>query len=168
MMMNIGVYSGISNIGLQLRNKDSGGTTIATNTVDDVFPNGYTFGNQIYSGADSIVAGTYYDSGMLQISYPTNGTPIDLTLRIGNPQIDKGSIWSGTIRQSNGSVSQVVWDASVTSAYLQNGGGPTTYSTAYAWQQDVFGNTLPVTGGSVTLTNIPILLTNTQPSIRLY
>lgn len=78
----------------------------------------------------------------------TVGEAFDVTLRVGRPDVDGGSIWSGSITRANGNAAQIVWDAS---------GGPSSFSTSYTDSWTLDGNHTPVSG-TVTLTNSPRLL----------
>ena len=82
------------------------------------------------------------------------GRTVDLTLRIGNPLADTGTIWSGVLTKPGGYQAQIIWDSS---------GGPSIYSTesAYVRYNDVFGNVYLVPDDHrVMLSNSPILLEN--------
>jgi hypothetical protein len=106
-------------------------------------------------------AGTTAIVPQLQISY-TNGQQIGgsaagMTLRIALPSADNGSIWQGDLTQANGTAHRIVWDA---------GGGPTAYSTSYNYWRDIAGQEHPINGGSVTLTNSPIILDTAIQGVR--
>jgi hypothetical protein len=81
------------------------------------------------------------------------GTPCDVTLRIGSPSMDKGSLWSGKIAKAGGYAGQIIWDAN---------GGPTAYtaSDVYTSQRNASGVVTPIVGHTVTLTGQPLLLQN--------
>jgi hypothetical protein len=90
----------------------------------------------------------------LTITYVV-GTAIDVTLRIGAPLMDTGSVWRGTLTKSGGYQAEVDWDSN---------GGPTPYTVpgTYGYRRDLFGQSGAIVGSSVTLTNLPIILENTQ------
>lgn len=88
----------------------------------------------------------------LQIDYPV-GSPVDLTIEIMGWVADTGSVWSGDIARPGGYKGRIVWDAN---------GGPTTY-TVPSWatyDRDATGALHSITGGTVTLTIVPVLLEN--------
>ncbi len=88
----------------------------------------------------------------MSIGYAT-GTPFDVTMRIGSPTMDLGSLWSGVITKPGGYQGQIIWDAN---------GGPTPYtaSDAYAFERTATGGSAPIIGHVVTLTGQPVLLEN--------
>lgn len=90
----------------------------------------------------------------ITVTYSTS-IACDITIRVGAPFMDTGTIWSGTISKPGGYQGQIIWDAS---------GGPTAYtaSGSYAWQRNATGGSAPINGSSVTLTAQPILLENQQ------
>lgn len=88
----------------------------------------------------------------IQLDY-TVGKPIDITIEIMGWIADTGSIWSGEIAGPYGYRGQIIWDSN---------GGPTTF-TVPSWATtycDVSGTSHAITDGTVTLTNLPILLEN--------
>lgn len=85
------------------------------------------------------------------------GALIDMTLRIGAPTLDRGTVWSGTFSRSNGYQAQVVWDQAGSSTYSS--------STNYTRYRDLDGNTASITPGSpLTIGYKPIFLENFAPA----
>lgn len=91
---------------------------------------------------------------LISVNY-TVGTPCDVTLEIGTPYTDRGSVWSGTITKAGGYQGQIIWDSA---------GGPTSYTASgtYTYQRNGIGQSSPIVGNSVTLTGQPIILENQQ------
>jgi len=83
------------------------------------------------------------------------GTPINITLRLGSPTADTGSIWTGTITKPGSYQGQIIWDAS---------GGPTSYnaSVTYTWQRNLSSQSFPIISNTVNLTGAPVILENQQ------
>ena len=98
-------------------------------------------------------ANTAYGKPAFGVYYTPGGGAVDITLRFTGPYADHSTIYSGTLTRSGGYQAQIVWDAA---------GGPTSYSTSYGWQRTVYGDVNAVSGGTVSLTSIPLILENAQ------
>lgn len=79
------------------------------------------------------------------------GQPFDITLRLGRPSFDNGTTWQGTYTRLDGSSVMLAWDSSGSPTVLPLDPGYTQY-------QDVSGNTHPIAGNQVTLTNSPVFI----------
>ncbi len=84
------------------------------------------------------------------VSYAV-GSACSITVRIGQPSVDSGTVWSGNATLAGGYPAQIIWDSA---------GGPTARSTTYAYLDDVTGGQTAIVGDAITLTNLPVLLTN--------
>lgn len=149
-----GSYAGVNGLNLQFSENDSGGAWIASDIVSYFQPNGLSLDQQRFQGTARNNAGAKVRP-LFQASY-AKGVAIDLTLRIGAPTVDKGSVWSGVVTKSNPAnyQAQIVWDAA---------GGPTSYNVpaGYSYSRDLDGNSNAL-GATVTLTNKPLILENAQ------
>jgi hypothetical protein len=105
-----------------------------------------------YSSTAVLTGGTTaYVRPALYFTY-TTGRAIDCTYRLAAPSIDNGTVWVGNLTRSNGATSQIVWDSA------NGASGTVNYSTTYSYWRDIAGQLHPVVGGTVTLTNSPIIL----------
>jgi hypothetical protein len=86
---------------------------------------------------------------LLTVAYSAGDT-LAVALCISAPSMDTGSIYSGTLNDAQGGAHQIVWDAA---------GGPTSYTTSYAYAADITGNQTALSGAA-SLTSAPILLGN--------
>jgi hypothetical protein len=107
-------------------------------------------GLQSYAGKTAN-AGAAFVQPYIEVSYSV-GIPVDITLRIGSPSMDNGSVWSASISKSGGYQAQIVWDSA---------GGPTSYSISgtYTSGRDLTGQPIAV-GATVNLTNLPVIIEN--------
>lgn len=86
------------------------------------------------------------------------GVPFDITLRIGAPNVDAGSIWTGTISKSviPGYLAKIIWDANGRSS-------PSPFSvpgTYTSCRKITTGVPMPIVGGNITLTDEPSICEN--------
>ena len=79
------------------------------------------------------------------------GQPFDITLRLARPSLDNGTTWKGTYTRPDGSSVILAWDSSGSPTVLPLDPGYTQY-------QDVSGNSHPIAGNQVTLTNSPVFI----------
>lgn len=129
-------------------NEDNSSSQIGTPLIQgiDPFPYPLATQKQCWPGTN-VDAGTLFVRPGLEMTY-TVGVPFDITMRIGAPSIDNGSVWSGNITRANGATAQVIWDSNF---------GPTSFSTSFGHTWTLDGNQAAVSG-SVTLTNLPQML----------
>jgi hypothetical protein len=138
-----------------MNENNASGTFLASDTswVFQPLANALNLDGQSYPGktANASVA---FVQPYVQVAY-TVGTAFSITLRIGAPNIDSGSVWTTTITKPGGYQGQIVWDAA---------GGPTTYTVptgqGYATTRNLTGLGAAL-GSTVTITNAPIILENT-------
>jgi hypothetical protein len=87
----------------------------------------------------------------IQFAY-TVGQPFDITLRIAQPSMDTGSVWSSTFTKAAGFQGELIFDAA---------GGPTSW-TAPAWcgWATNYAGTKTAVSGPLSLTNAPVFCSN--------
>jgi hypothetical protein len=87
----------------------------------------------------------------IQFAY-TVGQAFDITLRIGQPSMDTGSIWSSSFAKASGFQGELIFDAS---------GGPTSW-TAPAWCSWAtnYTGTKTAVSGALSLTYAPVFCSN--------
>lgn len=100
--------------------------------------------------AKTVNAAVAFVVPLYSVTYSVGDT-LDISMCIGTPTMDTGSIWKATMTLSGGSA-DVVEDSA---------GGPTTFSTSHTQQANIDSSQAPVVGGTVTLTNWPKLLSDT-------
>ena len=95
----------------------------------------------------------------------TTPIPIDVTFRIGAPDLERGNTqWEGTITEANGSTAIIAWDAAgCTNCAGTTQGQPANVSTLtvpsqYIYYRDVFNVVHPIIGNSVPLSDSPVLI----------
>ncbi len=112
-------------------------------------------GQQVHCASAAVGnAATTSVTPLVSVSYAVGGA-FDVTLRVGAPLMDSGSIWLGTISRPlpPGYQADIAWDAA---------GGPTPFPTSRAFVRTNQAALSAVQGGTVTLTNAPILLESVQ------
>lgn len=142
-------------VSLNMNENNAAGTFLAGDTqwVFQPLANALNLDGQSYPGktANASVA---FIQPYVQVAY-TVGAPVDITLRLGAPDADSGTVWTATITKPSSYQAQIVWDAA---------GGPTTYTVptgqGYASYRDLTGAGSSL-GSTVTITNLPIILENT-------
>ncbi len=137
---------------LGMNENNGGGSFLANDTSWQFQPlaNALNLDGQNYPGVTAN-ASVAFVQPFVQVAYAV-GVAIDITLRIGAPFTDNGSVWTATITRPGGYQAQITWDAA---------GGPTSYTVpgGYVAMRDITG-LLAAIGSTVTLTNSPILLEN--------
>ena len=136
-------------------NENNGNGTFLDNVTSWQFQplaNTLNLDGQSYPGVASN-ASVAFVQPFVQLVYPV-GMAFNVTLRLGAPFADNGTVWTAIITKPNGYQGQITWDS---------GGGPTAYTVptghGYAYYRDITGTQYPL-GSTVTITNAPILLEN--------
>ena len=143
-----------NSIVLEINENNSSGTYLDNILYDFFNPIGATLNlDQESFATHTLNSSVAYVVPVIAVTYSI-GTAFDITLRLASPSMDTGSIWSGALTRPGGYTATIAWDAA---------GGPTSYATGQAYQRDLFAGSRPIAGGSVTLTNLPLLLESAQP-----
>lgn len=106
---------------------NSGGSLLSTIMEFAFHPIGAGLPNdlQCYAGTMTNALTAKIRPGIKITGY-TVGTPFDVTLRIGLPFADKGSVWSGVFTKPGGYKAKFIWDAAGDSSFT-----PTSEYTQY-------------------------------------
>ena len=152
-----GSHAGISEIQLKYAQYDDAGAYLSDGMNDRIVPVTNTLARDRFCfGAAANEPRVAHVAPVIVVLYPA-GVAFDITLRIGAPSLDNGSIWSGVITKQGGYRAQVAWDAA---------GGPTPFKVpdGYLCERDLAGHRRAIAGHSATLTNLPVL--SREPGVR--